>query len=169
MASTEGHSAHITSSIHQRPKFLLVSVGRGKSQWLIEGNGLVLPVCKLLSSWEGTKWSILPSPLWPLKWISIRGYQNNFLSKIIQGVHQLGSLKKKKASACDVPDGPLVKNLPCSAEEAGSIPGQGTKIPHATGQLSPCSAARKSVCGNKRSCMTQGWSQLPQRRPKAVK
>ena len=28
-------------------------------------------------------------------------------------------------------------NLPCNAEDAGSIPGRGIKIPHATGQLSP--------------------------------
>ena len=37
----------------------------------------------------------------------------------------------------DFPGGPVVKNLPCSAGNVGSIPGQGTKIPHATGQLSP--------------------------------
>ena len=31
----------------------------------------------------------------------------------------------------------MVKNLPSNAEDAGSIPGRGTKIPHAMGQLSP--------------------------------
>ena len=30
------------------------------------------------------------------------------------------------------------KNSPSSAGDAGSIPGQGTKIPRAAGQLSPC-------------------------------
>ena len=30
----------------------------------------------------------------------------------------------------------MVKNLPCNAGDAGSIPVQGTKIPHVTGQLS---------------------------------
>ena len=30
----------------------------------------------------------------------------------------------------------MVKNPPCNAGDAGSIPGQGTKIPHAKGQLS---------------------------------
>ena len=30
----------------------------------------------------------------------------------------------------------LVKNLPSNAEDLGSISGRGTKIPHATGQLS---------------------------------
>ena len=38
----------------------------------------------------------------------------------------------------DFPGGPVVKNLPYNAGDAGSIPGQGTKIPHASGQLSPC-------------------------------
>ena len=32
--------------------------------------------------------------------------------------------------------GLVVKNLPSNAGVMGSIPGQGTKIPHATGQLS---------------------------------
>ena len=38
--------------------------------------------------------------------------------------------------ARDVPGGPVVKNLPGSAGVTGSIPGQGTKIPHAMEQLS---------------------------------
>ena len=36
----------------------------------------------------------------------------------------------------DFPGGPVVKNPPYNAGDAGSIPGQGTKIPHAAGQLS---------------------------------
>ena len=32
-----------------------------------------------------------------------------------------------------------VKNLPCSAQDTGSIPGQGTKIPHVVEQLKPVS------------------------------
>ena len=35
------------------------------------------------------------------------------------------------------PGGPVVKNPPSNAGDAGSIPGQGTKIPHAAGQPSP--------------------------------
>ena len=31
---------------------------------------------------------------------------------------------------------PVVKNLPSNAGDTGSIPGPGTKIPHAKGQLS---------------------------------
>ena len=34
------------------------------------------------------------------------------------------------------PGGPVVKNPPTNAGDADSIPGQGTKIPHATEQLS---------------------------------
>ena len=36
------------------------------------------------------------------------------------------------------PDGPVVKSLPCNAGDTGSVPGQGTKIPHAMEQLNPC-------------------------------
>ena len=39
----------------------------------------------------------------------------------------------------DFPGGPVVKNLPSNAGDAGLIPGQGTKIPHAAGQLKPAS------------------------------
>ena len=37
----------------------------------------------------------------------------------------------------DLPGGPVVKNPSCNAGDAGLIPGQETKIPHAVGQLSP--------------------------------
>ena len=37
----------------------------------------------------------------------------------------------------DLPGGLMVKNLPSSAGDMGSIPGWGTKILHAAGQLSP--------------------------------
>ena len=44
-----------------------------------------------------------------------------------------------KNSSRDFPGGPVVKNLPSNAGDAGLIPGQGPKIPHAVGQLlSPC-------------------------------
>ena len=32
----------------------------------------------------------------------------------------------------------MIKNPPYNAGDVGSIPDRGTKIPHATGQLSPC-------------------------------
>ena len=37
----------------------------------------------------------------------------------------------------DFPGGPVVKNLPHNAGDAGSIPDWGTKIPHASEQLQP--------------------------------
>ena len=37
----------------------------------------------------------------------------------------------------DFPGGPVVKNLPSNAGDVGLIPGRGTKIPQAVGQLSP--------------------------------
>ena len=44
----------------------------------------------------------------------------------------------KKMWCWDFPGGPLIENLPSNAGDPGSIPGQVTKIPHATGQPSPC-------------------------------
>ena len=38
-----------------------------------------------------------------------------------------------------LPCGPVVKNSPFEAGNVGLIPGPGIKIPHAAGQLSPCS------------------------------
>ena len=37
----------------------------------------------------------------------------------------------------DLPSGPVVKNSPTKSEDTGLIPGAGTKIPHASEQLSP--------------------------------
>ena len=41
-----------------------------------------------------------------------------------------------KSETRDFPGGPVVKNLPSNVGDAGLIPGRGTKIPHAVGQLS---------------------------------
>ena len=38
----------------------------------------------------------------------------------------------------------MVKNLPSSAGDVSSIPGQGTESPHATGQLGPHAEIRES-------------------------
>ena len=40
--------------------------------------------------------------------------------------------------------GPVVKKPPSNAGDSGSIPGRGTKIPHASGQLSPSTTTRAS-------------------------
>ena len=38
--------------------------------------------------------------------------------------------------------GPVVKNTPSNAGDVSSIPGWGTKIPHAAGQLSLCATTK---------------------------
>ena len=55
----------------------------------------------------------------------------------------------------DFPRGPVVKNPPCNAGDAGSIPGQGTHIPYAMEQLRPCALTTEPVHPSKRSCMKQ--------------
>ena len=48
----------------------------------------------------------------------------------------------------DFLSGPVVKNPPCNAEDEGSIPAWGTKIPQAKEQLSPCAATAESLHHN---------------------
>ena len=55
----------------------------------------------------------------------------------------------------DSPDGPVVKNPRFNAGDPGSIPGQGTKIPHATGQLSPRATTTEPVHYNWRARVPQ--------------
>ena len=56
---------------------------------------------------------------------------------------QLSSdVRAKTRRPRDFPGGSVFENLPCSAEDAGSIPGRGTKIPHVMGQLSPCTTVK---------------------------
>ena len=44
----------------------------------------------------------------------------------------------------------VLKNLPFNSVDVGSIPGQGTKIPHALGQLNPsATTTEKSASHNK--------------------
>ena len=49
----------------------------------------------------------------------------------------------------DFPDGPVVNNPPSNAEDVGLISDQGTKIPHATGQLEPLAATKSQCSRNK--------------------
>ena len=44
-----------------------------------------------------------------------------------------------------IPGGPVAKNPSSNAGDVGSIPGQGTKIPHAAGQLSPRATTTEPV------------------------
>ena len=50
--------------------------------------------------------------------------------------HACGLNEGLRKAQRDFPGGPVVKNLPCNAGDTGLNPGQETKIPHATGQLS---------------------------------
>ena len=50
----------------------------------------------------------------------------------------------------DSPGGPVVKNPPSNTGDARSIPGQGTKIPHAAGQLRPCATTTELAHLNER-------------------
>ena len=43
----------------------------------------------------------------------------------------------------------MVKNLPSGAGDVGSIPGWGTKIPHALGHLSPSATTREVYTPNR--------------------
>ena len=49
----------------------------------------------------------------------------------------------------------MVKSPPSNAGDAGSIPGQGTRIPHAAGQISPSATTTELACLNKRARMLQ--------------
>jgi len=69
----------------------------------------------------------------------------------------------------DFPSGPAVKNLPCNAGYASSIPHPLTKIPHAAGQLNPQTRTTEFVPCNERSCMTQKRYCMPQLRSDAAK
>ena len=46
--------------------------------------------------------------------------------------------ENKQTNKTKLPAGPVVKNLPFNAGDAGLIPGQGTKNPHVAEQLSQC-------------------------------
>ena len=49
------------------------------------------------------------------------------------------------------PPGPVVKNLPSNVANEDSILGQGTKIRHATGQLSPYATTREALLPQQRA------------------
>ena len=51
----------------------------------------------------------------------------------------------------DFPGGPVVENPPSNAGDMGSIPRRGTKIPHATGQLSPLTTTAEPTCSGARA------------------
>ena len=54
-----------------------------------------------------------------------------------------GDCSRIKRLTRDFPGGPVVKNPPSNAGDTSLIPGRGTRIPHATGQLSPHATTRE--------------------------
>ena len=57
---------------------------------------------------------------------------------------------EQKLRKWGLPGGPVVKNLPCNAEDVGSIPGWRTKILHATVQLTPGTTTAEPRSRNQR-------------------
>ena len=62
----------------------------------------------------------------------------------------------------DFHGGPVVKNLPSNAGDEGLIPGQGTKMPHAAGQLGQCTKPEKSPCAATKKEPTDSDVKIPQ-------
>ena len=59
-------------------------------------------------------------------------------------LHEIKYIKYKNWLR-DLPGGKVVENLPCEVGDMGSIPDQGTKISHATGQPSPWATSTEPV------------------------
>ena len=98
---------------------------------------------------------------------------HNFLIRIFFSWYSSG----KKYQPRNFPGSPVVKNLPCKAEDVGLIPAQGTKSPYASGPLSPLATStgpeyhtRDNIesC-NKTSCMLQQNPHVLQLRPDVAK
>ena len=49
----------------------------------------------------------------------------------------------------------MVKTAPCSVGDTGSVPGGGSKIPHATEKRSLCATTRELVHRKEKSCVMQ--------------
>ena len=72
-------------------------------------------------------------------------------------LHIFSKKKKKKSYSWDFPGGSVVKNPPCNAGVAGSIPGQGAEIPYAPEQINRHASTLPQLASlhcDERSCMT---------------
>ena len=77
------------------------------------------------------------------------------------------SYKMNSRDSRDFHGGRLIKNLPCNAGDMGLIPGWGTKIPHASGQLSSRTTTRqpqqnKAVAKTRKAHVQQWEVHVPQ-------
>ena len=84
-------------------------------------------------AWRAAIHGVAKSRTWLSYWTEL-----NWTSKINE---------HKKTISRDSPGGPVVKNLPSKAEVSDLIPGQGSKIPCAMGQVSPQTATRETPKG----------------------
>ena len=64
-------------------------------------------------------------------------------------------IQVKKEKDRGSPGGSVIKNQPSRAGEMGSIPGPGTKIPHAVGQLNPSTTTEEKPMRLKEGLMCQ--------------
>ena len=80
---------------------------------------------------------------------------------------EFGKFFPKEFTSWDFLVGPLVQNPPSSAGDVGSTPGQGTKIPHAVGQLNLQAATTETT--HSRACVPQQRSHVPQPGPDTAK
>ena len=96
--------------------------------------------------------------------IFARQVSNKVSSKILRN-SQNSTIKKKKIQLengpGDFPGGPVVRNSPSNAGDAGSIPSQGIKIPHASEQLSLHAAATELTCLNYREARAPQLERSP--------
>ena len=69
------------------------------------------------------------------------GYLKNY-----ECARSLISGSPKNSSERDFPGGPVVGNAPSNAGDTGLIPGRGTRIPHAVGQLIPRATTTELTC-----------------------
>ena len=80
-----------------------------------------------------------------LKILSLEGMmlkpKLQYFGHLMRRVHSLDNKDR------DFPGGPVAKNLPSNAGDAGSIPGRGTKIPHAVEQLPLCDEGYAKILG----------------------
>ena len=70
---------------------------------------------------------------------------------------QLNKRRGRPYQQCrrDLPGGPVVTNLPCNAGDAGSIPGQETRILQAHVLQLPSPQALEAMLHNRRPCIIQ--------------
>ena len=95
---------------------------------------------------KGVQWEALPE----VRFVALRPsdlHMDCILRNETEVDTEAPNIKSRRR---DFPDCPVVKNPPCNAGDTGLIPGQETKIPHATEQLSPCCHSLEAVCHNYR-------------------